>query len=135
VITVYNTGSIDAKNYKVEDQFLDASNGALSLVPSSNWKLSADGKIAEYKELINIPAKGKVTLTISFIVTDKANGKVRNLAVVCEGTNEDCDPTPPPVCDDETEVGTPEGCVEIEIEPYVYLVKSLASGQATNVSI
>jgi len=64
--------------------------------------------IAEYKNLINIPAKGSVSLNISFTITDKANGKVRNLAVVCEGTNTDCNPTPPPVCDDDKEVGTPE---------------------------
>jgi hypothetical protein len=115
VIKVYNTSTVVAKDFKVEDQFFDASNGGLALVPSANWKLSTDGKIAEYKELIDIPAKGQVNLNISFTITNNANGKVRNLAVVCEGTKEDCDPTPPPVCDDETEIGTPEGCVEVEV--------------------
>jgi len=133
VIKIFNDSSVEAKNYKVEDHFTIASNWALAIVPSSDWIVT--NGIAEYKNLINIPAKGSVSLNISFTITDKANGKVRNLAVVCEGTNTDCNPTPPPVCDDDKEVGTPEWCVEVEVQPDVYLIKSLKAGQSADVKV
>ena len=60
---------------------------------------------------------------------------MRNLAVVCDNTAKDCEPTPPPVCEDEEEIGTPEGCVEVEVPTDVYLIKSLASGQTDEVKV
>lgn len=125
IITVFNTGSLIGENYRVEDQFQEASGGWLALAPQSSdlWSLS-DG-IAEYKELIDIPVNDSVALDIYFTITDQATWKVRNLAIVCPEDEEDCTPVEPvcdpltdDCCDDEDEVWNPEGCVVVEIEEY-----------------
>lgn len=120
VITVYNSGSIVAENQRVEDHFFDASNGGLALVPSADW--TGSGGIAEYKELVDVPANDSLSFNISFAITPSATGIVRNLAVVCDEDEIDCTPEPPvcdplteDCCDDTDEVGNPEGCVEVEI--------------------
>lgn len=120
IITVYNSGSIVAENQRVEDHFFSASNGGLALVPSADWTENAG--IAEYKELVDVPANGSLSFNISFTITPSATGSVRNLAVVCDEDEVDCTPEPPvcdplteDCCDDTDEVGNPEGCVEVEI--------------------
>ena len=116
VIKVRNMGPVAAVNQKVQDNFTVASNGGLALVPSSLW--TENNGIATYNDLIDIPANGNVQLEISFTITANAESVIRNLAVVCDNSGEDCDPVTPPSCDDADEAGNPEGCAEVELERY-----------------
>jgi len=125
VITVFNTTSVDIMNQRIEDHFSTASNGSLSLVPSTDW-IETNG-VAEYKELVDIPANGSLSFDISFTINDNATGQVRNNAVVCDENEEDCTPVEPPVCDDESEVWTPDGCVIVDIEEYDLALRKTVS--------
>ena len=131
IITVYNSGSVVAENQKVQDQFREASQWALELVPGPNW--TENNGIATYKELIDIPAKGSVSLDIYFTIAATDQEYVRNLAIVCDETTQDCTPTEPvcdpeteDCCEDEDEVGDKEGCV-IVYTPRVMIDKTDAN--------
>jgi len=135
VITVFNTGSVVAEDQKIQDKYFEASDGWLALVPSNDWD-DEDG-VATFTRLVDIPANGSVPVNISFTITDSAEWSVRNLAVVCNESEEDCD-TEEPICDpatdpdgccdDEDEVGNPEGCVVVVIwEPSILIDKTDAN--------
>lgn len=126
VVTVVNSGSTVANNYTVEDHF-----PAGLILDDTNWTLvSGATRVARYNTVINNLAAGaQVKFDIYFKIASDVTGTVRNLAVVCKIAPGDlvCDPTPPPSCDDETEIGTPEGCVEVTVPNCLNLTATPAS--------
>lgn len=72
VITVYNTGSMVAESQRIEDHYRDASNGGLALLENDDWTDTDNDGVAEYKELVDIPANGNVEFDIYFTITDQA---------------------------------------------------------------
>ena len=116
IITVRNRGQARVNNLIVEDHFPQG----LELA-DSNWRLlPGQTRIARFNETFSLNAGQERQIPIRFRVAQNASGKLQNLAVVGpqDPDNPDgpLDPETPPSCDDEDEVGTPEGCEEIIVE-------------------
>lgn len=128
VVTVVNSGSTVANNYTVEDHF-----PAGLILDDTNWTLVAgQTRVARYNTIINNLAAGaQVQFDIYFKIASDVTGPVRNLAVVCKIAPGKlvCDPEPPVSCDDETEIGTPEGCVEVIIPSCIDLIANPSSAR------
>ena len=81
----------------------------------------------------NLAPGAQVKFDIYFKIANDVLGPVRNLAVVCkiEPGELVCDPEVPPDCEDENEIGTPEGCVEVTVPNCLSLTATPSSAQST----